>query len=276
MKELKDRRVLVTGAADGIGRAVARAFAAEGAKLLLVDIDGDGLGRVEKELQEKGVTCRGYRADVSDFDSVQDLVSGVGSEFGGVDILLNVAGVVAAADIADMKIEDWRWLLGVNLWGPIHMISGFVPGMIERKFGHVVNIASAGGLFSLSMLGGYCTTKFALVGLSEALYQELAENNVGVTTVCPGFTRTNIADKAVTRRFSYEKVTGLADRFMSLPGSLSTEKTAEYIVNAVKKEKRIIVTTVPAKIFVFINRLFPGFFNHLLMWGRKINTGHFR
>lgn len=276
MDDLKDKRILITGAANGIGRAAAEAFAAEGGWLLLVDIDSDGLSALENELRELDVVCKSYVADISNRDAASNMAARVLSDFGGVDVLLNVAGVVVASDIADMEIEDWEWLLGVNLWGPIHMIHNFVPGMIERNSGHVVNIASAGGLFSLSMLGGYCTTKFALVGLSEALYQELAENNVGVSTICPGFTRTSIARKAVTRGFSYDKVNRLASRFMNLPGSLSTEKTAEYIVNAVKGEKRIVVTTVPAKVLCFLNRVSPGLFNRLLLWGRGINTKKFR
>jgi short-subunit dehydrogenase len=265
MKDLRGMTVLVTGAAGGIGRATAIAFARQGSRLALVDIDGDRLSETEAELLALGVECRSFVLDVASEDQVRELASSAEAQYGGIDVLVNVAGVGVAGDIADTTLDDWRWILGVNLSGPINTINVFLPGMIERGSGHVVNIASVGGLIGVPGLGAYCTTKFALVGLSEALSHEARERNVGVTVVCPGLTNTGIYERMRYRGVSREKAVRLFGPLARR--CISSEKTAELIVRAVKSDRFLLVTTAHGMFGYCAKRLSPGLVRLVLRQG---------
>ncbi len=254
MKNLRDRRVIVTGAASGIGRGTALAFAMEGCRLVLVDIDEGGLASVESEVRAIGAECSSFIVDVTDAAQVERLATTLG-ESGGVDVLANVAGVCVVSDFVDTPLEDWRWVMGVNLWGPIHMSRAFLPAMISRRSGHIVNVASAGGLVSFAMLGSYCTTKFALVGLSEAIRQEVHADGIGVTVVCPGVTNTPIVGAARITGYSREKLEAFIRPVMHR--SMSAERTGELLVRAVKKNSPLVVTGITAKVLVLLNRWAP-------------------
>jgi NAD(P)-dependent dehydrogenase (short-subunit alcohol dehydrogenase family) len=267
MKDLNGRTVLVTGAAGGIGLATAMAFAREGARLVLVDVDGDRLEEAEAELLALGTECRTYTVDVSSEEQVRDLAARTEVAFGGLDVLVNVAGVAIGGDIADTTVDDWRWIMGVNLWGPINAIGAFLPGMLERGSGHVVNIASAGGLVAVPGLGAYCTTKFALVGLSEALYQEARERNVSVTVVCPGLTNTGMYERIRYRGVSREKAVRLFARIVSR--CMPAEKTGELIVRAVQRDRFLLVTTAHGRLGYLAKRLSPGLTRLVLRQGRR-------
>ncbi|MBU1671349.1 MAG: SDR family NAD(P)-dependent oxidoreductase [Actinobacteria bacterium] len=274
MRELGGKRVLVTGAADGIGRGAALAFAREGSRLILVDIDGDRMRSVEEEARRLGAQCASYACDVADAKAVEDLAARVDSEYGGVDVLVNVAGVCVVSDILDMDMDDWHWVLGVNLLGPVHTIRAFVGGMVQRRSGHVVNVASAGGLVHFGLIGAYCATKAGLVALSEALAQEVFDAGVGVTAVCPGVTNTRIVEKMRFHEYSREKLQRTFDRFMAR--SLSAERTGELMVLAVERNRPLLVTTLPAKILVPVNRLLPGLIRFILRRGKKMNIRLYR
>lgn len=264
----------MTGAASGIGRGAAIAFAREGSRLLLVDIDRGGLSDVESVLSGLGVECSSYVVNVSSAREVGELAELVKAEFGGLDVLVNVAGVGVGGDIADMSLEDWRWVLGVNLWGPIHTINAFLGGMIERRRGHVVNVASAGGFFAGAGLGVYCTSKFGLVGLSEALLQEVREHGVGVTAVCPGVTNTPILGNIKTRGLDRERV--LRQAGFVLSHSISSGKTGEIIVRAVKRDSPVVITTILARLVCYLKRISPALFRALARLGRKYQNAFLR
>jgi short-subunit dehydrogenase len=274
LKDLKGKRVLITGAADGIGRAVAHAFAREGCILILADIDGEKLASVSRDISGAGVECRHHKVDVSSAEQVAELADRVDTEVGGVDILVNVAGVCVVVDILDTTLEDWDWLLGVNLHGPINTIRAFVPGMAERRSGHVLNVASAGGLVHFGMIGGYCTTKAGLVALTAALGQEVFDRGVRVTAVCPGITRTGIVSRMRFHGLSKEKVTAVTDRIMAM--TMTSERLAGKMVMAVKKEKPLLVTGASTRIAVMANRLFPWLLRHVLTRGKKLNDVLYR
>ena len=269
MKELRGKRVLITGAASGIGRCAALAFAREGSTCLLVDIDSDGLEDVETEIRSCGGECRSYEVDVSSAAQVQAVAASIEGEFDGVDVLVNVAGVAVFADFIDTTPDDWIRILGVNLWGPIYTIGSFLPGMIRRRSGHIVNVSSLGGLVGFGMLDAYCVTKFGLVGLSQALSQEVKEFNVGVTAFCPGLTRTPIVKNLEVRGISRDKFLRRAG-FM-LPLGMSAEKTGGLIVEAVKREAPLVVTTIFARLLVILSRISPGFMRMTLRLARKGN-----
>jgi NAD(P)-dependent dehydrogenase (short-subunit alcohol dehydrogenase family) len=269
MKELRDKRVLITGAASGIGRAAALAFAEEGSTCLLADVDSDGLTDVEMEIRSRGAECRSYTLDVSSASEVKGVAESIEGEFDGVDVLVNVAGIAVFADFVDTTADDWKRVIGVNLWGPIYTIDSFLPGMIRRRSGHIVNVASLGGLIGFGMLDAYCVTKFGLVGLSQALSQEVKEYNIGVTAFCPGLTRTPIVDHMEVRGMSREKFFRLA-RFM-LPRAMSAEKTGRLMVKAVKSGTTLVVTTAFARFIVALSRISPGFVLMILRFARKGN-----
>lgn len=252
MKDFRDKSVLVTGAASGIGRAAALAFAAEGANLIIADINEEGLKSAAKEIERLGRRAICVRTDVSKPEDVAALAQVSIKEGGGVDVLMNNAGVGLGALIRDMDPADWEWIMGINLWGAIYMIYHLLPQMIERGSGHIINLASGAGLVAIPVLGAYSTTKFALVGLSGALRAELAHHNIGVSVVCPGVIRTPI--------FQTGKIKGLSLEVKEVPRwiSITPEKTAKAIIKGVKRNQARIIITPSMKILAIVNSLLPG------------------
>ena len=193
--ELAGQVAVITGAASGLGLALARACARERMKLVLADINEEGLQIAVQEL--RAITpCTALRVDVRDRIQVGNLELLAFETYGGTDVLFNNAGVVAARPVMQTSVADWRWLLEVNLWSVIHGISAFVPRMLARsREGRIVNTASAAGFVSVSTLAAYCVSKHGVVALSESLHQELTTQRarLGVTILCPAFTPTHIA-----------------------------------------------------------------------------------
>jgi NAD(P)-dependent dehydrogenase (short-subunit alcohol dehydrogenase family) len=188
--ELRGKTAVVTGGASGMGRGIAGQLIAEGMRVVLADIEEGALQRTAHEIGALPIRC-----DVSDFANVQALADTVRERCGAVHVVCNNAGVGALGRISELTIEDWRWMLGVNLWGVIHGVLAFLPLLrANPDGGHIVNTASVGGLVTMPELGAYAVSKYGVVALSETLAQELAEDGsaVGVTVLCPGPTRTNI------------------------------------------------------------------------------------
>ena len=198
MREFKDKVAVVTGAASGIGRGLAERFAAEGMRVVLADVEAPALGTTEREMRDAGATVLAVRTDVSKPEDVQALADATVERFGGVHVLCNNAGVGGGALSWDESLEDWRWVLGVNLWGVINGVRTFVPIMLRGgEEGHIVNTASVAGLMPGAGACSYTTSKFAIVGLSESLYYELmvtSAGKVGVSVLCPAATDTRIID----------------------------------------------------------------------------------
>lgn len=195
------RVAVVTGAASGIGLALSRRFAAEDMRVVLADIDEDALDKAVAGLRESGATAIGIPTDVSDAAAVQRLADCAVAEYGAVHVVCNNAGVAVAGPFAELSLERWRWTLEVNLWGVIHGVRVFLPLLLAQDDGHIVNTASSAGLNGSAFMGPYCTTKFAVVGLSESLWHELAQlgSHVAVSVLCPGYVRTRIADSERSR-----------------------------------------------------------------------------
>ncbi len=197
MKEFKDKVAVITGAASGIGRAIADRCAREGMKVVLADVEESALASAAAEMSAAGATVLSVVTDVSKAGEVEALARKTLDEFGAVHMLCNNAGVGGGTTIWQSTLRDWEWVLGVNLWGVIHGVRFFVPIMLEQDTdGHVVNTASIAGLISGSALGIYKVTKHGVVSLSETLSCELAEmgSKVKVSVLCPGFVNTRIMD----------------------------------------------------------------------------------
>jgi NAD(P)-dependent dehydrogenase (short-subunit alcohol dehydrogenase family) len=193
--ELSGGVAVVTGAANGLGLAIARASARAGMKLVLADIDSDGLESAQRELGSL-TRCVSLRVDVREREQVEALASLAFDTFARTDIVFNNAGVLLVRPVMETTPADWKWLLDINLWSVIHGIAAFVPRMLAQgREGRIVNTASAAGFISESSLAAYCVTKHAVVTLSESLHQELRARNsmLGVTILSPAFVPTNIA-----------------------------------------------------------------------------------
>jgi NAD(P)-dependent dehydrogenase (short-subunit alcohol dehydrogenase family) len=192
------RVAVVTGAASGIGRALAEAFAASGSAVVVADLDGAEAEAVAERLRRDGRTALAVTVDVSDPGSVERLAKTTVDQFGRVDVLCNNAGVSTFNLIQDQTLDDWHWVFNVNLWGVVHGLTSFLPIMRTQSTpSHIVNTASMGGLMSgVSFIGPYCATKTAVVSISETLRQECAAYGlpIGVSVLCPSATDTRVME----------------------------------------------------------------------------------
>ena len=203
MRELKGKVAVVTGAASGIGRAMAERFAREGMKLVLADVEEAALAGAHAALIGAGAEAIAVRTDVSKWEQVEALAARAFEAYGAAHVLCNNAGVAAGGVCWEVPHADWEWVLGVNQWGVIHGIRAFVPRMLAQGQGHVVNTASVAGLVTAPGMGTYCATKHAVVAISECLHLDLAvtgnSSKVQVSGLCPAWVKTNIADSERNR-----------------------------------------------------------------------------
>ncbi len=228
MKDFKDRVAVITGGASGIGRAMADRFAAEGMKIVLADVEEGALDSARKELADAGADTLTVVSDVSQAEEVKALAEKTLDKFGGVHIVCNNAGVAAGGVTWNQPLEEWEWVIGVNLWGVIHGVRTFVPILLEQNADcHVVNTASMAGLVSGPFATIYNVTKHAVVTLSESLHQELQLQTprVKVSVLCPGFVKTKILDSDRNR-----------------PASLqATETPGEEALQAMREAFRVFI-----------------------------------
>ena len=199
MEDFKDKVAVVTGAASGIGLATTERFLAEGMKVVLADIEEESLNRQIDRLSSSGAKVCGVICDVRDPDSVEDLAQRTLSEFGGVHVIFNNAGVAPAGPMLDTKPADWRWIVDVNILGVAYGVTTFGPILRDAGEGHIINTASEAGLVTNSSLGMYTATKHAVVGLSESLYRELEGTDVHVHCLCPNLVDTKIFESERNR-----------------------------------------------------------------------------
>jgi NAD(P)-dependent dehydrogenase (short-subunit alcohol dehydrogenase family) len=240
--DFRGKIAVVTGAGSGIGRSTALLLAKLGAVVHVADIDGASAAAVVAEIEATGGRATAHTVDVSDPTSVGALAERVFEADGRVDVLHNNAGVGHAGPVEDISLEEWQRVLGVNLMGVIHGVHYFVPRMLNQGGpGHIVNTASLAGLVPVAEMAPYCTSKHAVVGLSETLNAELAPRGIYVCTVCPGFINTPIIAAAhLQGELSQhrDRIQRFYERFGSSP-----DVVAEAVVDAIRRRK--IIRTVP-------------------------------
>ena len=252
MKELKGKVAAVTGAASGLGRSMALAFAGEGMDVAVADVDAHALHDVGRAIREKGRRVFAMRVDVSKDAEVEAWRDQTIAELGGVHVVCNNAGVSPLGAVWENTVADWEWILGVNLWGVIHGVRAFSPVLIAQSEGHIVNTASVAGLISPPGSGAYNVTKHAVVALSESLHHDLRERKsaVGVSVLCPAYVPTGIVDSERSRPKdlpaapkSKETIAREAMlRKAVTSGKISADQVAQAVVAAVKEERFYILT----------------------------------
>lgn len=240
----KNRVAVVTGGASGIGRALALAFAREGARVVLADLDEAGMAEVAGTIRSRGGQAVGVRTDVSDLSQVQALADKAWQAFGAVHILCNNAGVGVSGGLEETTLKDWQWVVGVNLWGVIHGLLAFLPRMIAQKQGgHIVNTASMAGLIATQGLGVYNTTKYAVVGLSETLVKDLKPYGIGVSVLCPMGVETRILESERNRPGALRDPDAKKSEPVPLMGrTLSPEEVAAQVLPAIRANQLYVIT----------------------------------
>ncbi|MEC9415487.1 MAG: SDR family NAD(P)-dependent oxidoreductase [Pseudomonadota bacterium] len=253
-----DKKIVITGAASGIGKSLAIKFATEGADLILCDTKQAKLKQTQNILVENGAVCDCYSIDVKSYSSMVDFAEQVTNSHGDIDILINNAGVSLMDKMTDADLDDFRWLMEINFWGVVHGVKAFLPSLLRKEKAHIVNISSILGLMSMPGQAAYNASKFAVKGFTDALKMELSGTSINVSCVYPGGVKTNIAKNArVGKVINQDTRTRLIDEFNKLSYT-TAEKAASQIIRGIKREKRRIMVGIDAKIADILVRLFPG------------------
>ena len=255
-KQLDDKVVVITGAGSGIGRATALLCARRGAALAICDVNEPGLEETVRDARAVGSVVLAQRVDVSDAEQVDTFAAIVHERFAGVDLLINNAGIGVGANFLQTEVEDWHRVLAINVMGVVHGCRSFVPDMIRRGSGQVVNVSSAAGFGASPWMFAYSTSKFAVFGLSEGLRMELRPHGVGVTTICPGFINTPILRTSVIRGDGATERQDKLVRFHERRG-YGPEKVAVQILKAARRNRAVAPVTAEARVSYVLSKAAP-------------------
>jgi NAD(P)-dependent dehydrogenase (short-subunit alcohol dehydrogenase family) len=261
MNTFKDRIAVVTGGASGIGRTLCEQLGQRGAVVIVADIDMEGAGKVASAINGTGGKARASHLDVTREEDVQKVIDETVSEHGRLDYMFNNAGVAVFGDVRDMKLEHWRRILEVNLWGVIYGTTSAYQVMIKQGSGHIVNTASGAGLIPSPVETAYSTTKHAVVGLSTSLRAEAVDLGVNVSVVCPGLIRTTLLDVTPVLKAKMD------DFLAMVPFKpIDATKAAEVILQGVARNRDIIVFPFNVRVLWWLHRLHPSL---IASFGRK-------
>lgn len=257
---LPDRaRAVVTGAASGLGRAFCAQLLQRGATILAADINLEAMERTARELGSDRI--HPWRCDVAQISEVEAMADEAERVLGGVDLVINNAGVAAGGDVGDVPIDAWQWIVGINLMGVVHGCHVFTPRFRKRRAGHILNVASAAGLISAPKMAPYNATKAAVVALSESMFAELGGSGVGVSVLCPTFFRTNIGTSA--RVTGDDGTQGMIDKLMDR-SPIQANEVAQIALDGCAKGDFYIVPHRDGRMLWRIKRLSPSGFTRLM------------
>jgi NAD(P)-dependent dehydrogenase (short-subunit alcohol dehydrogenase family) len=265
--------VVIIGGSRGLGLVAARQFASEGARLTLVARGADQLDRARIDLERRGAQVSTAVCDIRDRDQVARTIEEIARDRGGIDVLVNDAGVIQVGPLEHMTIEDFENALATHFWGPLYATLAAIPHLRQSRLARIVNISSIGGRIAVPHLLPYSASKFALTGLSSGLRVELAKEGILVTTVCPGLMRTGSTYNAWfkgdhRREFAWFHLAG------AMPGmSMGAARAARRIVEACRSGRADLVLTLPAKAAVLLNAACPEMTAMLLALANRALPG---
>lgn len=265
MKHLEGKRALVTGAASGIGRAIALELAGHGVNLLLADRDELGMARTAELLVDSGVDAVTKHYDAANPDTIAELAEFARTLPGSIDILVNNAGITYRGFTDRMEVEHWERMLDVNLYAPIRLTHELLPVLLRRRDVHILNVCSVLGLVGLPKVCAYNTTKFGLVGFTESLRSEYGVQGVGVTALCPGLVRTNLFNASISNGHERQKT---PPRWTST----TPERVARAAVKAIRRNRGVVVMEPVARLMHTAKRLAPGLLDTFLLLNRRHQT----
>ena len=251
--DFKNKIILITGASSGIGKETAMEFAKLGANIILVARKKDKLEQVANELKKFNVSTLICQCDISKKDQVKEMSKTVLEKFESVDVLVNNAGFAIYGSVSDLTVDEIESQMETNYFGMIYCIKNFLPSMLKKKSGHIVNVASVAASFGLPGIASYCASKFAMLGFSEGLKHELKNTGVGITVVSPIMVRTNFFDHP-----SFENMPKFS------PTSLSSETVAKAILKAANSPRLEIIVPSVVRGAVWMKNTFPYFINPIL------------
>ena len=252
------RVVIVTGAASGIGRALARAFVAAGDHVVVADVDAAGAQRVVDELvARRPGAAVAAEVDVRDADAVAEVVRRTHEAHGRLDVIVNNAGIGVGGEVQELTLAHWDRVIDINLRGVVHGVAAAYPLMVEQGHGHVVNVASLAGLVPSPMLVAYAATKHAVVGLSLSLRLEAKAHGVKVTVVCPGFTDTAILDSTGPDDLPATSMAGHTRRLVQGGGLYDPELLAADVLRGIERDAALVVAPRSARLAWRMMRLSP-------------------
>ncbi len=255
--DLENKVVLITGGSRGLGLVLAREFAAQGAKIAICALNGEELDHAKEDLESRGAEVFEAICDVRNQEEVDRLVGDVCMRFGQIDILVNNAGVIQVGPLDAQTEQDFADALDIHFWSPYRMIKAVLPVMRGLGAGRIINVASIGGKIAVPHLAPYCASKFALVGLSNAMRVELAKENIFVTTVCPGLMRTGSHVNAYFKGQNEKEYAWFAIGDALPVSSISAESAARQIISAAKRGEAEAIISIQAKFAAKFNALFP-------------------
>lgn len=249
--------MVITGGSRGLGLVLARQLTAENARLVICSRDADQLTQAEDELRARGADVLAVRCDITRQSEVEQMMQQVHAHYGQIDVLINNAGVIQTAPLDNQANADYEEAIRTHLYAPMYVVYAALPYLRKQGSGRIVNVSSVGGKVGIPHLAPYCASKFALAGFSKALRAELLQENILVTTVYPGLTRTgsprNVFVKGQhPKEYAWFKI---ADSLPLLTGSAET--AAAQIITSLKKGAAELVITIPGKLIALLDELFP-------------------
>ena len=263
MQTFQGRTAFLTGAASGIGRCLAIELAQAGCNLCLVDVNAEGLEKLAAELAQSGVQIKLFPCDLTDRKAVSATITSAFDQSGGIDLLINNAGVAYYGPTDQMTQKQWDWLMNINLLAPIQITHELLPALLQRPDAHIVNMCSISGLVAGGRFSAYHTSKFGLVGFTESLRAEYGRQGLGVTAICPGPVLTNLYDAAASGRAG-QKVPSPPNWMCATP-----ERVAAITLKAIRKDKRQVLITPTAHALFQLKRIAPGLIDFVNRFSRK-------
>lgn len=245
------RRVLITGAASGLGKSLALRFAADGWRVAVCDLDEDRLSQTAEEIDRAGGTCMHLRADVTSEQDIKQLAESVSDHWGGLDVLVNNAGIAIAGRTDETSMEEWRRIFEVNFFGVLRTTQAMLP--LIAQGGHIINVASFAGIAAAPGLVAYNTTKAAVISFSESLRAELVDREIGVSVACPAFFKTRLME---TSGAPHDKTRAMVERVMER-SKITADDVAEQVFASVRTRQFMLIPHVDARWYWRWKRFFP-------------------